>query len=93
MPVETFLQRVKLVSLTYVRVCTSLSCLKFVGFIYVPARRRDDVTVRSEVQDVNKWIDFIWVLGNTFLRQLRRYMLIKVAASTLLKRHKDVGLI
>ena len=53
MPVETFLQRVKLVSLTYVRVGTSLRCLKLVGFIYIPARRRDDVTVRSEVQDVN----------------------------------------
>ena len=47
MPVETILQRVKLVSLTYVPAGTSLRRLKLVGFIYVPVRRRDDVTVRS----------------------------------------------
>ena len=47
MPVETFLKRVKVVSLTYVQVGTSLRGLKLVGFIYVPVRRCDDVTARS----------------------------------------------
>ena len=42
-----FLQRVRLVSLTYVLVGTLLRRLKLVGFIYVPVKRRADVTVRS----------------------------------------------
>ena len=47
MPVETILQRVKLVSLTYVPAGTSLRRLKLVAFIYVPVKRRDYLTVRS----------------------------------------------
>ena len=42
-----FLQRVRLVSLTYVLVGTLLRRLKLVGFIYVTVKRRADVTVRS----------------------------------------------
>ena len=41
------LRHVKLVSLTYVPVGTSLQRLKLVGFIYVPVRRRKNVSNRT----------------------------------------------
>ena len=69
---------------------TSLRRLKLVGFIYVPVRRHDDVTVRSRSL---KWINFIWVLSSTFLGHLRWFSLTKVPAGTPLKRLEDVGLI
>ena len=62
MPVETCLQRVKLVSLTYVPVGASLRRLKLVGFIYVPVRRRGDswsVSLRYQFirrYDVSNWL-------------------------------------
>ena len=69
---------------------TSLQPFKLVGFIYVPARRRDDVKVRSRSL---KWVNFIWVLSSTFLGHFRWFSLIKVPAGTPLKRLEDVGLI
>ena len=40
-----------------------------------------------------KWINFIWVLGSTYFRDLLWFSLLKVLASTSLQRLKDVGLI
>ena len=94
MPVETCLQRVKLVSLTYVPVGASLRRLKLVGFIYVPVRRRGDVIVSSRTLIlVIKMEQFYHTWISTFLGHLRWFSIIKVPASTLLKRLKDVALI
>ena len=73
-PVETCLQRVKLVSLTYVPVGASLRRLKLVGFIYVPVRRRGDswsVSLRYQFirrYDVSNWLvlsTYNWDVGKT----------------------------
>ena len=81
-PVETSLRRVKLVSLTQVLVDTSLRRLKLVGFIYVPVRRRKNVSNRFDLlayqlrrrDDASawswtwsgKWFNFFWIIGSMF---------------------------